>query len=73
MVEFPPANAGDIEDAGVIPRLRRSPREANGNPLQYSCLANPMDRRVWQATVHGVTKELDTTEKLNNSNQSFIS
>ena len=53
-----PANAGD---QGLIPGLGRSPGEENGNPLQYSCLGNPMDRRAWRATVHGVTKELDTT------------
>ena len=46
-------NAGD---PGSIPGLGRSPGEGNGNPLQYSCLENPMDRRAWQATVHGVTK-----------------
>ena len=48
-----PANTGD---AGSIPGLGRSPGEGNGNPLQYSCLENPMDRGVWQATVQGVTK-----------------
>ena len=51
-----PVNAGDL---GSIPRLGRSLGEGNGNPLQYSCLGNPMDREVWQATVHGVTKEPD--------------
>ena len=54
VVENPPANAGD---AGSIPGSGRSPREGNGNPLQYSCLRNPMDRRTWQAIVCGVTKE----------------
>ena len=58
VVKNPPANAGD---AGLIPGPGRSPREGNGNPQQYSCLGNPMDRRVWQATVHGVTKESDMT------------
>ena len=48
-----PANAGD---EGSIPGLRRSPGEGNGNPLQYSCLGNPMDRGTWQATVHRITK-----------------
>ena len=43
-------------DLGSIPGSGRSPGEGNGNPLQYSCLGNPMDRRVWRATVHGVTK-----------------
>ena len=51
-----PANAGDIRDVGSIPRLGRSPGVGNGNPLQYSCLENPIDRGAWQATVHGVTK-----------------
>ena len=46
-------NAGDLSS---IPWLGRSPGEGNGNPLQYSCLENPMDRGAWQATVHGVTK-----------------
>ena len=55
MVKNPPANAGD-RDWGLIPGLGGSPGEGNGNPLQYSCLENPMDRRVWQATVHGVTR-----------------
>ena len=52
-------NAGD---PGSISGLGRSPGEGNGNPLQYSCLENPMDRGAWQATVHGGHKELDTTE-----------
>ena len=51
-----PANAGNAEDLGSIPRLGRSLGEGNGNPFQYSCLENPMDRRVWRAIVHGVTK-----------------
>ena len=49
-------NARDLRDAGSIPRLGRSPGEGNGNPLQYSCLENPMDGGAWQAAVHGVTK-----------------
>ena len=52
-----PKNAGD---AGLIPGLGRSPREENGNPLQYSCLGNSTDKGAWWATVHGVTKESDT-------------
>ena len=51
-----PDNVGDIEDMGLIPGLGRSPGVGNGNPLQYSCLENTMDRRVWWATVHGVAK-----------------
>ena len=50
------ANAGDAGDAGSIPGLGRSPGEGNGNPFQYSCLENPIDKRAWQATVHGVAK-----------------
>ena len=46
-------NAGD---QGSVPGLGRSPREGSGNPLQYSCLKNPVDRGAWQATVHGVTR-----------------
>ena len=48
----PPAYAGDAEDVGSIPGSR-SLGEGNGNPLQYSCLGNPMDRRAWRATVPG--------------------
>ena len=52
------ANAGDM---GLIPGLGRSPGAGHGNPLQYSCLGNPVDSGAWGATVHGVTKESDTT------------
>ena len=52
----PPANAGDVGDASSIPGLGRSPGGGNGNPLQHSCLENPMDRGAWQATVHGVAQ-----------------
>ena len=55
MVKNPPANAGDTRDEGSIPGLGRFPRGGHGNPLQYSCLENSMDRG---ATVHGVTKGL---------------
>ena len=58
MVMTPPANAGDL---GSIPGLRRSTGEGKGNPLDYSCLGNPMDRGVWQAVFCGVAKELDVT------------
>ena len=47
VVKNPPANAGDIRDAGSIPGLGRFPGEGHGNPLQYSCLENYMDRRAW--------------------------
>ena len=50
----PPTNAGDIRDVGLIPGSRRSPGGRNGNPLQYSCLGNLMDRGAWWATVHMV-------------------
>ena len=50
------ASACNAGDPGSIPGLGRCPREANGNPLQYSCLENPMDRGAWWATVHGVSK-----------------
>ena len=53
---------GDSEDVGSIPRLGRSPGGGNDNPLQYSCLENPMDRGAWWAAVHRVSKELDMTE-----------
>ena len=56
-----PANAGNIRDKGLIPGSRRSPGRGHGNPLQYSCLENPMNRGAWQATVHGVA-ESDMTE-----------
>ena len=52
-------NAGD---AGLIPGLGRSPGEGRGNPLQCSCLENPVGRGPWRATVHGVEKESDKTE-----------
>ena len=54
-------NAGDAGDTGVIPGLGRSPGGRHGNPIQYSCLENPMDRGGWQGTVHGVTEESDMT------------
>ena len=56
LVKNLPANAGDIRDVGSIPGSGRSPGEGNGNPLQYSCQENPMDRGAWRAAVHGVTK-----------------
>ena len=59
VVKNPPANAGD---SGSIPGSGRSPREGNGNPLQYSCLENPMDRGAWLVTGHGGCKESDMTE-----------
>ena len=58
MVKKPPANAGEVRDAGSIPGSGRSSGGGKGNPLQYSCLENPMDREAWQATGHGITKSL---------------
>ena len=52
----PPANAGDLRDSGSIPGSRRSPGGEQGNPLQYSCLENPLDRGAWQATVRRAAK-----------------
>ena len=63
VVKNPPASAGDGRDAGMIPRLRRSPGGGCSNPLQHSRLENPMDRGAWQATVHRVA-ESDRTEQL---------
>ena len=54
----PAYNAGDV---GSVLGSGRSPGEGNGNPLQYSCLENPMEKGPWQATFHGLSKELDMT------------
>ena len=56
VVKNPPANAGNVRDLGSIPGLGKSPGAGHGNPLQYSCLENPMDREAWWATVHTVAK-----------------
>ena len=56
MIKNLPDNAGDIRSPGLIPGSGRSPEVESGNPLQYSCLENPMDRGAWWATVHRVTK-----------------
>ena len=60
--------AGDTGDKGSIPGLRRSPAKRNSNPLQYSCLENPMDRGAWWDTVHGAAKESNMTWQQNNNN-----
>ena len=65
-------SACSARDVGSVPELERSPEEGNGNPLLYSCLGNSMDQRAWQATVHGITKELDTTQQLNNNLQNNV-
>ena len=51
-----PSNAGDVRDLGLIPGSGKSPGEGHSNPLQYSCLENPMDRGAWRVMVHRVTK-----------------
>ena len=56
VVKNPPPSAGDAIDMGSVHELGVSPGEGNGNPLQYSCLENPMEGGVWWATVHGVSK-----------------
>ena len=61
LVKGLPANAGDTGDVGSIPGLGRSPAGGNGNPLQYSCLENPMNRGAWWAPVHG-SQMLDMNE-----------
>ena len=65
VVKNTPASAGDIRDAGSIPGLRRSPGEGNGNPPQYSCLENPMDRGAWRTSVHRVSKSQTRLKRLN--------
>ena len=64
MVKNPPANAGDTKDIVSIPGSGRSLGGGNGNPLQYSCLGNPMDRGAWWATVHRVAKGRTRLKKL---------
>ena len=62
MVKNLPDNAGATGDMSLIPRSGRSPEGGHGNPHQYACLENPMDRGAWWAVVHGVVKETDTPE-----------
>ena len=64
VVKNPPASVGDIRDAGSILGLGRSPGGGHGNPLQYSCLENPMDRGTWWATVHAVTQNQTRLKQL---------
>ena len=75
MVKNTPANAGDIRDVGLIPRWGKAPGEGIDNPLQYFYLGNPVDRRAWQAAVHGVAVRHDRarvcTHVLSNSASSF--
>ena len=60
-------NAGDVRDVGSIPGLGKSPGGGRGNPLEYSCLENPMDRRAWWTTVHGVPKSWTRLKRLSSS------
>ena len=64
VVKNPPANAGDTGDVGSIPRSGRSPGGGHGNPLQYSCPENPMDKGAWWAAVHRVTKSWTQLKQL---------
>ena len=64
MVKILPANAKDIRDMGLIPGLGKSPGGGHGNPLEHSCLKNPMDKGTWWATVHRVTKSWTRLKRL---------
>ena len=64
VVKNPPANAEDVRDVSLTPGSGRDPGEGNGNPLWYSCLENPMGRRAWWATVHGVAKSWTQLKRL---------
>ena len=64
MVKNPPAKAGDVRNVGSVPGEGRSPGGGHVNPLQYSCLENPMDSRVWQVMVHRVTKSQTRLKRL---------
>ena len=56
VVKNPPVSAGDIKDMGLIPGSAGSPGEEHGNPFQYSCLENPLDRRALWAIIHGIAQ-----------------
>ena len=72
MVKNMPANGGDIRDVGSIAGSGRSPGGGNGNPLQYSCLENPMDKRAWWAMVYRVTKSWIQVKRLSSSSSMTI-
>ena len=63
------ANAGDVRDMGLTPRSGRSPGGEHGNPLQYSCLENPVDREAWQAIVHRVAQSWTRLKRLSSSSK----
>ena len=69
MVKILPASAGDTGDTGSTPGLGRSPRRGHGNPLQYSCLENPMDRGFWWTSVHRVVKSQTQLKRLSSSGE----
>ena len=71
-VKNPPANAGDIRDAGSVPGLGRSPGGGHGNPLQYSCLENPMDRGGWWAAVHRVTMSCTQLKRIKQASKNHL-
>ena len=64
VVKNPPTNVGDVRDTGSIPEWGRRPGEGHGNPVQYSCLENPLGRGAWQATVHRVAKSQTLLKQL---------
>ena len=64
MVKNPPGKAGDVRDSGLIPGQKDALEEENGNPLQYSCLENPMDRGAWWATVYRAARSLTRLKEL---------
>ena len=71
VVKNPFVNTGDIRDSGSIPGLGRSPGGGDGNPLQHSCLENPMDRGAWRAIVHGVAKSWTGQKRFSTHAQGF--
>ena len=64
VLKNPPASAGDVRDTGFIPGSGRPPGGGHSNPLQYSCLENPMDKGDWPATAHSVTKSQTRLKRL---------
>ena len=73
MVKKTPVNAGDVRDTGLIPGSGRSPGGEHGNPLQYSCLENSMDRGAWWAIVHRVAKSQTQRQRLSTHAHTVIS
>ena len=72
-VKNPSTNAGDTGDLSSIPGLGRSPGEGNGNPLQYSCLGNPIDGGAWWASVYGLAQSQTQLKRLSSSSSSIES